>query len=214
MSSNWGVSSAMCGMCLTLLACDGPSGEPAAPRFARMSTSISSALADFSSVDEEVDAGASATIGAAVVPVGGKASAHVDIFATARQNVVEQTYSLIAASAGEFPLAKGEFEGHALRFTGETVNIHAEVTCMAIVGNQAWIGLRITRATIDEQEVPGAAGTPMTFRVQDNGEGASAADAASLWFLGFADEIAFCNTRPTTNPLRTSTTGNVQVKPE
>jgi hypothetical protein len=124
------------------------------------------------------------------------------------------TYSFTAASSGAYPLARGQFEGHALRFTGETVNVHAEVTCMVIVNNQAWIGLRMTRATVDEEEVPNARGTPMTLRVQDNGEDPSVADAASLWFLGFASELSFCNTRPTTNALRPSTTGNVQVKPE
>jgi hypothetical protein len=138
----------------------------------------------------------------------------VDIFATARQNIVEESYSFTAAAIGEFPAARGQFEGHALRFTGETVDIHADVTCMAIVGNQAWIGARLTRATVDQQDVPNAEGTPLTFRVVDTGEDASVADGASLWFLGFASELAFCNARPTTNAVRTSATGNVQVKPE
>jgi hypothetical protein len=144
---------------------------------------------------------------------GGRASGHADIFATPRQNVVEQAYSFTAVSDGAFPAAKGQFEGHGLRFSGETVDVHADVTCVAIVGNQAWVGARITRATVDHVDVPNAAGTPLTFRVQDNGEGANI-DAASLWFVASASDIGFCNTRPIANGLRTSVDGNLQVRPQ
>lgn len=143
---------------------------------------------------------------------GGRASGHADVFATPRQNVVEQSYSFTAVSDGAFPAAKGQFEGHSLRFTGEEVNVHADVTCVAIVGNQAWIGARVTSATVDHVDVPNVAGTPLAFRVQDNGEGTNI-DVASLWAL-IASDITFCNTRPTTNALRPSVDGNIQVQPQ
>jgi len=180
-----------------------------------MSTSTKSDVLSFLAIDEDDAHGVDPTaVASTLVPTGGQANGHVDIFATARQNIVEETYSFTATSKDAFPLAKGQFEGHALRFTGETVNIHAEVTCMSIDGNVAYVGARITRATVDEQEVPNSAGVPLTFRVQDAGNDVTAADAASLWFLASASDIIFCNTRPTTNALRSTIIGNVQVKPE
>jgi hypothetical protein len=212
MSSNRNVYSMVCGLCLTVLACNGTTREPTAPRRSAPSEITNSLLSGFSAIEEGVDEAPSAFATATLSPTGGIASGHADIFATPKQNVVEQTYSFTAVSAGALPAARGEFEGHGLRFTGETVNIHADVTCMTIVGSQAWIGARITRATVDGEEVAGAAGTPLTFSVFDGGETAAVADSASLWFVASPSDIGFCNTRPTGNRYRASAIGNIQVR--
>jgi hypothetical protein len=218
MSSNLRVCAAMCGVCFTLLGCDAPRRDPVAPGLT-LSSSVraNSALPESFVIDDAADDGealAPSSFASTPLATGGRANGHVDIFATARQNIVEMTYSFTAASDRNLPAAKGQFEGHALRFTGETVNVHATVTCMTIVGNRAWIGARITRATVNQEEVPDAAGGALTFSVVDNGEGEGVSDEASLWFVGQTDEIPFCNTRPTSNRPRPSTVGNVQVKPE
>ena len=212
MSSNRNVYSIVCGLCLIVLACDGTAREPTAPRRTASSESINTLLASLSAMDAGVDEIPSAFVTTTLSPTGGIASGHADIFATPKQNVVEQTYSFTAVTAGELPEARGQFEGHGLRFTGEVVNIHADVTCMTIVGSQAWIGARITRATVDGEEVPGGAGTPLTFSVFDGGETAAIPDSASLWFVASPSDIGFCNTRPTGNRNRASAIGNIQVR--
>ena len=207
MSSKKNVYSMVCGVCLVVLACDGATREPTMPRHtptsAKANALVSSLLTEEEGGDESPTAIATAS--------GGIASGHADIFGTSRVNVVEQTYSFSAVSAGEFPRARGQFEGHGLRFTGEVVVIHADVTCMTIVGNQAWIGARITRATVDGEEVVGGAGTPLTFSVFEGGESAAVADSASLWFVASASDIGFCNARPRSNRNRASEIGNLHV---
>lgn len=53
---------------------------------------------------------------------------------------------------------------------GDSEPFHADVTCLAVNGNSAWIGAVVTQ-THDEQAVP--VGTQLWVRVQDNGEGGS-----------------------------------------
>jgi hypothetical protein len=191
--------------------CDGTGREPVAPDLVAFSGSASSIVSELGAIGDDSELSSTTTAATLTLP-GGRASGHADVFASPRQNVVEQAYSFTALSVGAFPEAKGEFEGHALRFTGEIVDVHAHVTCIAIVGKQAWVGARITRATVDQVEVPNSAGTPLTFRVQDSGDGTNV-DVASLWALS-SSEISFCNTRPTTNALRESVDGNIQVHPQ
>ena len=65
--------------------------------------------------------------------------------------------------------ADGNVKGQAefqLRYIDTT--IHAEVNCLAVVGNDAWIGGTITRSS--NPAVVGL-GLHILFRVQDNGEG-------------------------------------------
>jgi len=145
---------------------------------------------------------------------GGEASGHADVHGTEVQNVKDETYSFTAVPTGAAPLAAGQVEVHLLRFTGEEVFVHAEVTCLSIVGNDAWIGSRISRFVQNRQEVPERTGRPMIFRARDVGEGEGAVDLASLVFFlaPGGDELAHCNTRPDFPILRESVTGNIQVK--
>ena len=123
------------------------------------------------------------------------------------------------------PLATGQVEFHGFSIpgvqfpSGDAWTIHAEVTCLAIVGNQAWVGARMIRWVYNGEEWLWRRGGSMILRVVDGGEGAGATDQSSLAFFpppGFpvADDMSFCNTRPNFPILRTELRGNIQVKPE
>jgi hypothetical protein len=146
---------------------------------------------------------------------GGKASGYADVHGTPVQNVKDETYSFTAVWTDAPPLAKGQVEVHLLRFTGQEVSVHAEVTCLSIVGNDAWVGSRVRRYVLDRQEIPERAGWPMIFRVRDLGEGEGAIDLASLvfFFPGGDGDLGYCNTIPDFPILRESSAGNIQVKP-
>ena len=146
---------------------------------------------------------------------GGKASGRADVHGTPVQNVLDETYSFTAVSTDAAPLANGQVEVHLLRFTGEEVVVHAEVTCVSIVGNEAWVGSRISRFTRNQQEVPERVGLPMIFRVRDLGEAEGTIDLASLVFFPPTEDgdLEHCNARPDFPILRESSAGNIQVKP-
>ena len=113
-------------------------------------------------------------------------------------------------------LAKGQVEVHLLRFTGQEVMVHADVTCISIAGNQAWVGSRVTRFVQDQEEIPSFVNRSMIFRVQDFGEGGGITDLASLVFFptpSAGADVTHCNTQPAFPILRESTSGNIQVKP-
>ena len=103
--------------------------------------------------------------------------------------------------------ADGNVKGQAqfqLRYIDTTV--HAEVNCLAIVGNEAWIGGTITRSSNPAQV---GLGLDILFRVQDSGEGdTSPPDMTSQLVWG---AVPSCNTMPPLG-LITWTNGNVQVK--
>jgi hypothetical protein len=152
-----------------------------------------------------------------VLVAGGRASGHVAVQGTPVQNVSDQRYSFSAVSAGAFPAAKGQVEVHFVRFSGEEVTVHADVTCLSIEGNQAWVGSQTSRYISDGEEVPERTGIPMVFRVADLGERENAAELASLVLFHLVPEgqdIAHCTSRIDFPILRESTTGNIQVSPE
>jgi hypothetical protein len=187
MTSNQKFSALVCGLCTAVLACDGPALEPVAPSTAETSV---------------------------LLRAGWKASGHALVHGTPVQNVLEQRYSFTAVSTDASSTATGQLDVHYVRFTGEVQTVHAEVTCMSIVGNQAWIGTVITRLTVNGTVIPDRVGVPMIFRVVDGGEGENAGDLASLVFQpGAGGDIAHCTTRPDFPILREST-GTIQVKPE
>jgi hypothetical protein len=198
MQSNGKSLALACGVCVMALACDERAREPVVPNAVSSAVSPAAAIAELSSIG------------------GAKASGHADIHATLVQNVRDETYSFTALSTGTFPLAKGQVQVHFLQFTGEKFTVHAEVTCLSIVGNEAWVGSLVTRYVIDGQEQPERVGGPMIFRVQDTGEGHGATDLASLVFFGAAPggDLAHCNTQPPFPIMRESTNGTIQVKPD
>jgi hypothetical protein len=149
---------------------------------------------------------------AALLPSSGRASGHADIHGTEVQNIKDEKYSFTAKPEGALPSAKGEVEVHFLRFTGEEATVHAEITCVSVVGNQAWVGARVVRFILGGEEVPGD--LRMIFRVQDLGEANDVNDLASLVFFGFppGGDLTYCNTRPSFPILFPSTNGNIQVR--
>jgi hypothetical protein len=168
-----------------------------------------------SSVVASINAPSSLSERASQKAVGGMANGRAELQGTPVQNVRDEQYSFVAVREGDAPLAKGQVEVHWIRFTGEELMAHAEVTCLSVVGNQAWIGARVTKLVQNGEDFP-PAGRSMIFRVQDNGDDAAATDLATLVFMDVTPgrDLTYCNTReqfPTT--LRPTTTGNIQVKP-
>jgi hypothetical protein len=103
---------------------------------------------------------------------------------------------------------QGEYELLS-RLTG--TRIHGDVTCLSVVGNQAWIG-GVQEHSNNPAILPGGENG---FRVADNGEGANdPPDQMSLMFVngapGFAQ--AYCNARPPAPPLNPIEAGNIQVR--
>jgi len=82
---------------------------------------------------------------------------------------------------------------------------HGTVTCLEVVGNEAWIGGVITHSS-----VPGREGTRRLFHVVDRGEGSEdPADQASTIIVALTVEE--CHTRPVLPPQDLEG-GNIQVR--
>ena len=93
---------------------------------------------------------------------------------------------------------------------GGGVIFHVDVTCMSVVGNQAWVAGIITRA--DDPVI--RVGSVSYFRAIDNGEGGGPPDQVTPARINdpAGEDIRFCTERPTGLPLRTVEHGNVQVR--
>jgi hypothetical protein len=149
----------------------------------------------------------------ALMAMGGTATGHAVVQGTPVQNVLDQRYSFSAVSTDVFPTAMGQVDVHYVRFTGQELRVHADVTCLSVVGDQAWVGAEISRLVVDGAALPDFVGAPMIFRVLDVGEDENATDLASLVsFPGPGGDIAHCTTRPDFPILRESTIGNIQVQ--
>lgn len=189
MSSNRSSVSLMCAACAVAIACDRPASEPVAPTAA------------------SVVSLATANAGQA------RASGHADLQGfTFAGDFLESRYSFTAISDGAFPLATGEVQAEYL-LRGQRFKVHATVTCVSVVGNDAWVGSRVKRFHIDGDEQPQNVGIPMVFRVTDMGEGHDVRDLATFVFLAVPDELAYCISRPPVPPIiRENRNGNIQVK--
>jgi len=201
-----------CCVCASIAACGNMPQSPSAP--SSSPGAQSAALSETMLEEDEGDTGEGIRFdpnGAAQAVIGGRASGHAQIQATPVQNVREESYSFTAAPHGEPPFARGQVQVHVVRFTGEELRVHSEVTCTSVAGNQAWVGARVTRLAINNEEV--IVDLSMIFRVQDNGDNAAAVDLASLVFFGEPGlDLTHCNTRQQFPVLRPTTAGNIQVK--
>jgi hypothetical protein len=112
------------------------------------------------------------------------------------------THAFIAQiDAGGNVKGQAEFQ---LRYIDTTV--HAEVNCLTVVGNNAWIGGTITRTSNPAQV---GLGLQILFQVQDNGEGdAHPPDMTSPLVWG---AVPSCSATPPLGLIEW-TNGNVQVK--
>ena len=192
MRINRKASSLLCGVSALVLACDGSERDPIAPR------NVASTVTALTSM------GAS----------GAGATGYAEIHGTTVQGIKDEIFSFTALSTGSAFAAMGQVAVHFLTFTNSEVTVHAEVTCLSVVDNQAWVGSRITRFARDGEAVPARVGQPMVFTVMDVGEDEGATDLASLVFFGSSDDLEFCNTRPAIPVLRLSTNGGIQVRSE
>lgn len=193
------------GACLMTISCDGTRAVANEASSSAMTTRV---LNDMAALDAEASTDVASSLES---PLGGKAGGHARVHGLA---VSDESYSFAAVSTGDFPLAKGEVEAHILRVSGQAVTVHASVTCLAIVGNVAWIGSVVSRFAVDEEVDPTVVGRPMIFRVQDLGEGQGVSELASLVFFppaGSGGDMTHCMTRPDFPILRVSDEGTVQV---
>ena len=86
----------------------------------------------------------------------------------------------------------------------------ADVTCLSVSGNTAWVGGRI-RATNAAAVVVGSSSM---FYAVDRGEGDGADDQVSVAVFNAAagTELAFCESQPLELAVMAVTDGNVQVR--
>lgn len=98
-----------------------------------------------------------------------------------------ETYAFTASVDGE-----GNVSGQMqVRFSDPLVSFHADVTCLAVSGSDAWLGIVVTHTDAPDLMPLGA---QRWVRVQDNGEGASAEPDRMGFFLP-GGGAARCNER-------------------
>jgi hypothetical protein len=116
-----------------------------------------------------------------------------------------ETYGISASIDGN-GIVKGQLQSS---WNNPDVTFHANVTCLAVSGSDAWLGLVVTR-THDEVAFP--VGTQGVMRVRDNGQGADAVpDELGYWVLISASR---CGEKLTTGVFATLlpwVRGNLQV---
>lgn len=135
---------------------------------------------------------------------GGRATGHADVTSGPRH----ATSSFSALSTGDFPNARGQWESHVTGPFGH-FEVHVSVDCLAIAGNNAWFSGPVTKWRFNGQDLlPGAPGIQALFRVQDNGEGGTTVDMASLGVAAFRAQL--CRSMRLL-PLLPSDNGNIQV---
>jgi hypothetical protein len=200
-------------VCAALAACDGSTPgrdltapEPGSALFSATATDAVStpyawgddALGPSAIARSQVEADQAATGGRATgdwrlpAPFGNRAAEH---------------YSFTALSTGPLAAAKGEIQLHTT-FVGDVEsNVHLDVDCLVIVGNQAWFSGPATRWTLGG--IPQPPGLYLLFRVVDNGEGAN--DPADLGSPAFSGPPMGCRLMPPF-PLLPSANGNIQVR--
>jgi hypothetical protein len=197
--------------CVALTACDNaaPARRITAPGdgpvFSEASDPSSSpyGLSEFTlaggpTAGESVDAAQAAT--------GGRATGRFELSTPIGNRAAEQ-YSFTALSTQPPPTAKGEVDLHTLFTFGQEAHVHIDVDCLTIVGNQAWFSGPARRFVLGGVVQP--PGLYLVFRVEDNGEGATAPpDRASPAFSG---PPMGCMLMPPF-PLIPTANGNVQVQ--
>jgi hypothetical protein len=128
--------------------------------------------------------------------------------------VQEEEYSFTARSTGSSlssVAADGQVEVHYVSVSGDGI-VHARVTCLAVVGNEAWIGSRVSLHILNGQQISDE--RSMVFRVQDGGNPSNTIEHATLvYFSPAADfDLNHCQNHPAFPPVvRNSERGNITV---
>ena len=115
-----------------------------------------------------------------------------------------ETYAFSASVDGH-----GNVRGQAqIRLSDPLVSFHAEITCLAINGNSAWVGGSVTQSSdvgiLSE-------GTQFWTRVQDNGEG-EASSPDRIGFIRLGASAAICGQRRPVGMPFLFTKGNLVVR--
>jgi hypothetical protein len=137
---------------------------------------------------------------------GGRATGHYELAAPIINRALEH-YSFAAVATSPAPTAKGEVQLQTLFTTGQQSNVHLDVDCLVIVGNEAWFSGPARRFVLDGVEQP--PGLYLVFRVQDNGEGANA--PADLGSPAFSGPPMACALQPLF-PMTPTANGNIDVR--
>ena len=167
---------------LALAACGGPADAPVAPR------DPSSPRMDRSSA-------------APVHRVTGGGKLDISNF---DPSLPPETYAF-EASVDADGHVRGQMQVH---FSDPLVSIHAEVTCLAVSGSDAWLGIVVTAS--DDPTVL-AVGAQRWVRVRDGGEGATAEPDRMGFFLPGGGAARCTERRPVALPFAWLH-GNVQVR--
>jgi hypothetical protein len=197
----------LCGLACVLVACaDSATNRTITAPDVESTLDVAAAPANITVTDlatgEELMV--AARVGTDQAATGGRATGHADI----TSGSTGQKYSFSALSTGDFPNAKGQSEGHVIDPTFGRAIVHVDVDCLAITGNNAWVSGPVTKFRINGQDVPFPPGLQALARVQDNGEGGTTVDEASLGVGVFGAQV--CRSRPLL-PLLPSDHGNIQV---
>jgi hypothetical protein len=196
----------LCGLAFALAACaDSPANRTITAPDAGPTLDVAAAPADITVTDLATGDGlvVAADVGTEQAATGGRATGHADVTSGPRSD----KYSFSALSTGDFPNAKGRAEVHITGPLGRT-NVHLEVDCLAITGNNAWVSGPVTKWRINGEDVPIPPGLQGVLRVEDNGEGGTTVDAASRGVAFFGTQV--CRFRPPL-VLLPSDDGNIQV---
>lgn len=119
-------------------------------------------------------------------------------------NLPPETYAFSASVDGNGGV-RGQMQ---IRFSDVALNLHVQITCLAVNGTSAWIGGVVTH-TSDENAFP--LGGELWFRVQDNGEG-SADPPDQMSFIRLGAAASTCSQqRPVGMPFKWLH-GNVRVR--
>lgn len=203
--------------CAALAACDGSTAARdvtapnASPAFDRTATPLGSTPYDVSDLAFEASVTLQELVEAQQAATGGRATGHHELAAPISNRQFEQ-YSFAALSTAPSQdtlgaAAKGQVELHTV-FTGGVVSkVHIDVDCLVIGGNQAWFSGPAKRWVLGGVEQP--PGLYLVFRVQDNGEGASA--PPDLGSPAFSGPPMGCRLRPSF-VMTPSANGNIQVQ--
>ena len=91
--------------------------------------------------------------------------------------------------------------------------LQAEVTCVTVIGNEAWIG-----GVIRNSSIPFNVGKETRFRVEDNGQGANSPPDRMTTTTGIPQPVgsghaqAWCTNTPQARVLNPVARGNLQVR--
>jgi hypothetical protein len=197
-------------MCAALAACDGSTSvrdvtapDPGGALFSAAPTDPSSTLYDWSDApslisERPVQANQAAT--------GGRATGHWGLADPFLNRAAEQ-YSFTALSTGPLAAAKGNVQLHTTFVGAVASNVHVDVDCLVVVGNQAWFSGPARRWTLNG--VPQPPGLYLVFRVEDNGEGAN--ESPDRGSPAFSGPPMGCRLMPAF-PLLPTADGNIQVR--